>query len=197
MPLLRPLGFASLPALAALATLTLAACGDDPVRFSEPVTINLKAKSSDTVGGVVDDDKGITTENGNPYGRFISDARDALGGADPGRVALEGATLTLGAASTGVLGLGEVFTGNVEVALTVNDTNNTYPAAWGPIAATAPSGPLTLTTGFSTDTLSSTDVAKLLGGSFKVGIRGPAAAGFSAKGADADLQVTLTFAAFQ
>lgn len=194
MPLPRPLGFAS---LTALVTLTLAACGDDPVRFSEPVTINLKAKSADTTGGVVDDDKGISTENGNPYGKFVGDARAALGGADPGRIALEGATLTLGAASTGVLGLGEVFTGNVEVNFTVNDTNNTYPAAWGPIAATAPSGPLTLTTGFSTDTLSSTDFAKLLGGSFKVGIRGPAAAGFSAKGADADLQVTLTFAAFE
>jgi hypothetical protein len=40
-------------------------------------------------------------------------------------------------------------------------------------------------------------MSKLLGGSFKVVIRGPAAATFEAAGADADLQLTLTFAAYE
>lgn len=183
--------------LAAVLSLSLVACGDDPVSYSQPVTINLKAKSDDTVNNVVEDDKSITSENSNPYGKFVGDAKAALGGADPSRIALEATTLTLGAGSTGVLGLGEVFTGNVEVNFTTNDTNNTFPAAWGVVAATVGSGPLELTSGFSTDPVSTTDFAKLLGGSFKVGIRGPAAAGFAAKGADADIQVTLTFVAYE
>jgi hypothetical protein len=181
----------------ALASLTLVACGDDPVSYSEPVTINLKAKSSETVNNVVADDKGITTENSNPYGSFVANARTALGGKDPSTIALDSTTLTLGAASTGVLGLGEVFTGNVEVNFTTNDTNNTYPAAWGALAATDGSGPITLTSGFDTADVSATDFTKILGGSFKVGIRGPAGANFATKGADADLQVTLTFTAFE
>jgi hypothetical protein len=41
------------------------------------------------------------------------------------------------------------------------------------------------------------DYAKLISGSFKVLIRGPSSTGFETKGADADLQVTLTFAAFE
>lgn len=176
---------------------SLAACGDDPLSYSQPVTINLKAKSSDVANNVVADEKSISSENSNPYGKFVNDARAALGGKDPSRIALEGTTVTLGAASTGVITLGEVFTGNTEVNFTTNDTNNTYPAAWGVIAATATSGPLELTSGFSTDPLSDADFAKLLGGSFKVGVRGPAAVGFSGKGADADIQVTLTFSAFE
>jgi hypothetical protein len=184
--------------LPGLVIASLAACGgDDPISYSQPVTINLKAKSSDTVNNVVDDDKSVTSENSNPYGKFISDAKAALGGADPGRIELDATTLTLGAASTGVLGLGEVFTGNVEVNFTMNDTNNTYPAAWDAIAADAGSGPLELTTGFTTDGKSDADLAKIVGGSFKVGIRGPAGANFATKGADADIQVTLTFSAYE
>jgi hypothetical protein len=186
------------PTLATFTVATLAACGgDDPLEYSEPVTINLKVKSSDVVNNALEDDKGITTESGNPYGAFVANARRELGGVDPSRVALDTTTLTLGASSTGVLELGEVFTGNVEVNFTTNDTDNTYPAAWRAFAAADGSGPIELTSGFSTDTLSSADFTKILGGSFKVGIRGPAAAGFAAANVDADLQVTLTFTAFE
>ncbi|MBK9030278.1 MAG: hypothetical protein IPL61_02880 [Myxococcales bacterium] len=183
--------------LACLALVTLAACGDDPVRVSEPVGINLKAKSSDTVGGVVSDEKGITTESGNPYGKFVSDARAALGGKDPSEIALEGLTLTLGAGSTGVTMLGEVFTGQVDVVFVMNDTNNTVPAGGGAIAATTGGGPATLAGTFTSTTLGAADLAKVMGGSFKVVIRGPAGADFETKGADADLQLTLTFAAYE
>ena len=184
--------------LPVLIALSLSACGgDDPVSFSQPVTINLKAKSSDTVNNVVANDKSITTENSNPYGKFVNDARTALGGVAPTRIALVATTLTLGTASTGVAGLGEIFTGNVEILFTANDTNNTFPAATGPIAAVDRSGPIALTSTFDSATISDVDFAKLLGGSFKVGIRGPAGANFATKGADADLQVTMTFSAYQ
>ncbi|MEZ4400457.1 MAG: hypothetical protein R3B06_10590 [Kofleriaceae bacterium] len=176
---------------------TVAACSDDPVRFSEPVGINLKAKSADTTGGVVSDEKGITTESGNPYGKFVSDARAQLGGADPAEIALEELTLTLGAGSTGVTMLGEVFTGDVDVLFVMNDTNNTVPAGRGTIAAATGGGPAPLAATFTSTTLSAADLAKLIGGGFKVAVRGPAGADFATKGADADLQLTLTFAAYQ
>lgn len=176
---------------------TLAACGDDPLSYSEPVSITLKAKSSDVTAGVITDDKNITTESSNPYGKFVSDARAALGGADPSRVSLTATTLTLGAGSSGVTGLGQVFTGEVEVLFLTNDSNTTFPAAHGPIAATDAGGPIALTAAFSTDTASSDDFTRILGGNFKVIARGPAAPSFAGAGADANLQVTLTFAAFE
>lgn len=175
----------------------LAACGDDPLSYSEPVAITLKAKSSDVVAGVITDEKNITTESSNPYGKFVSDARAALGGKDPTRISLAATSLTLGAGSNGVTGLGQVFTGEVEVLFLTSDSNNTFPAAHGPIAATDAGGPIALTSAFSTDTASSEDFVRILGGNFKVVARGPAAATFAGAGADANLQVTLTFAAFE
>ena len=183
--------------LAFASPLLLAACGDDPLRYSEPVGINLKAKSADTTGGVVSDEKGITTESANPYGKFITDARAQLGGRDPSEVALEQLTLTLGAGSTGVTRLGEVFTGQVDVLFVMNDTNNTAMAGGGVIAATAAGGPVPLDAAFTSTTLGAADLAKVIGGNFKVVIRRPAGADFETKGADADLQLTLTFAAYE
>ncbi len=171
-------------------------CGDDPISYSAPVGINLKAKSADTTNGVVTDEKGITTESGNPYGKFINDAKAELG-RDPAAIEVDELTVFLGAGSTGVTRLGEVFTGNVEVLFLMNDTNNSYPVAAGTIEATATGGPIELGATFSSDGVPDADYAKLLGGSFKVVTRGPAAAGFTTKGADADVQVTLTFAAFE
>ena len=179
-----------------LGSLALVGCGDDPVSYSEPVGITLKAKSSDTVNNVVTDDKGINTESGNPYGAFVSNARREIG-RDPGSIDIEQVTVFLGAGSTGVTRLGEVFTGNVEVLVQMNDTNNSYPVAAGTIDAAASGGPLELGTSFDSDGVPDLDYGKLLGGSFKVVMRGPAATGFTSKGADADIQVTLTFAAFE
>lgn len=180
----------------AISLLAAAACADDPVEYSEPVSINLKAKSSDTVGGVVSDEKGITTESGNPYGAFVSDAQRELG-RDPRRIDLSSASLTLGANSTGVTRLGEVFTGNVEVLFEMNDTNNTFPAAAGTIAADAGGGPITIDTVFDSGAPGSEDYEKMLSGSFKLVMRGPAGSDFETKGADADIQVTLTFVAYE
>lgn len=184
-------------ALSASTMLSLAACGDDPVSYSEPVGINLKAKSDDTINGVVTDEKGISTESGNPYGAFVSNARDALGGADPASIEVSSVTMFLGASSTGVATLGDVFDGNVEILFEMNDTNNSYPVAHVAMTSATPSGPIELAIDFDPAAVPDLDYAKFLGGSFKVISRGDASTGFETKGADADLQVTFTFAAFE
>ena len=177
-----------------LALLSLAACGSDPVSFSAPVGINLKAKSGDVANSAISDDKAITTESGNPYGAFVADAQAKLG-KDPTRIEIDKLTLTLGAQSTGVTALDEVYTGDVDVAFITNDTNNTYDA--GHVMNPTGVGPADVDIAFQSGDVSAPDFAKFLGGSFKVVIRGPAAASFSAKGAEANLQLTFTFAAFE
>ena len=180
----------------ACAALLLAACGDDPVSYSEPVSINLKAKSDDVANGVLTDDKGITTESSNPYGAFVTNARRELGGVDPGSIEVDKIEVFLGAGSKGVTTLGEIYDGNLEVLFEMNDTNNSYTVGHGTITAATGAGPVGLAVDFD-PALPSADYEKLLGGSFKVITRGPAAAGFNGKTADADVQVTFTFAAFE
>jgi hypothetical protein len=172
----------------------LVGCGDDPVSYSAPVGINLKAKSGDVSGASISNDKGINTESGNPYGAFVNDARRMLG-RDPSRVEVDSATLTLGAQSTGVLTLEEVFVGDVDVAFVIDDSNNTHDV--GHVIDPVGVGPVGIDINFESDALSDADYAKVLGGSFKVVIRGPAAPDFTTKGAEADLQVAFTFAAFE
>lgn len=183
--------------LLAFSVLALAACGgSDPVSYSAPVGINLKAKSGDVspTNNVLSDDKGITTESGNPYGAFVAGAQTKIG-APPSRIEIDKLTLTLGAQSSGVTDLNQVYTGDVDVAFITNDTNNTYDA--GHVMNPTGVGPVDVDVSFDSGAVSDADYAKLLGGSFKVVLRGPAAATFAGKGAEADLQLTFTFAAFQ
>src|SRR5438105_4095222 len=112
----------------ALPILALAACGSDPVNYSQPVGIELKAKSGDVNTAAVTESKEINTESGNPYGAFISTAETKLGGKAPSRIELSQLSLTLGGQSTGVSSLEQVVTGDVDVAFIVNNTNNTYDA---------------------------------------------------------------------
>ena len=177
-----------------LLALTLAACGADPISYSTPVGIQLKAKSSDVTNSTITDDKAITTESGNPYGKFVTDAQTKLG-KSPTRIEIDALTMTLGAQSTGVTALDQVFTGDVDVALITNDTNNTYDV--GHVMNPTGVGPVDVGVVFSSAAVSPADYVKILGGSFKVVARGPAAAGFSTKGAEVNLQLTFTFAAFE
>ena len=85
--------------------------------------------------------------------------------------------------------------GDVDVLFLMNDTNNTYTA--GRISNPTGTGPLAVGVLFESDAVADQDWTKLLGGSFKVIIRGTAAPGFQNKGAEAELQVTLTFNAFE
>jgi len=173
-------------------TLALGACSDDPVSYSAPVGINLKAKASDVAANAITEQKAITTESGNPYGAFINDATAKLGHA-PGRAEVDHVTLLLGGTSQGVARLEDVFTGSVDVAFVLDDTNNTYDV--GTIGNPTGVGPDGLDVTFEASALAPQDVIKYLGGGFKVALRGTAAAAFTG-GEEADLQVTLTFAAF-
>jgi len=178
-----------------LGVLLLSGCGD-PVSFSAPVGINLKTKAGDVRNGVVTQDKGITTESGNPYGAFISEARSELEGKDPGTIEIPSLTLLLGAQSTGVTALEQVFTGKVEVLFVMNDTDNTYPV--GNIENPKGPGPVDLDVTFDSDTITGEDRTKLLGGAFKSVIRGPAATSFAPpNNAEASLQLTFTFEAYE
>ncbi len=172
----------------------VAGCGDDPVSYSAPVGINLKAESGDVNGTAISDEKGITTESSNPYGAFVADATTKLG-RDPGRVEIDHLTLTLGAQSTGVTGLEQVYTGAVDVLFIMGDTNNTYPV--GTITDPKGVGPDAVDVAFASADIGEPDWTKFLGGGFKVVIRGTAAPDFATKGAKADLQLTFTFAAFE
>jgi hypothetical protein len=166
----------------------------DPVSFSSPVGINLKAKSSEVTNSVISDEKEINTESGNPYGAFVNDARAKLG-RDPGRIEVDGLTLLLGAQSTNVTKLEDVYTGDVDVAFITNDTNNTYDV--GHVMNPVGVGPVNMAVVYRSEMVSAADFAKMLSGSFHVVIRGSAATGFSTKGAEVTLQATFTFAAFE
>lgn len=173
----------------------LAACGggDDPVSYSAPVGINLKAESGAVTGTTISDEKGITTESGNPYGAFVAAATNELG-REPGRVELDKLELTLGAQSTGVTALEQIYVGSTEVVFLMGDTNNTYIVG----AVSDPKGTKTeVGVTFESGDIAQQDRAKFLGGGFKVIIRGTAAPDFAIKGAKADLQLTFTFAAFE
>jgi hypothetical protein len=125
----------------------------------------------------------------------VTDARAHLGNHDPARIELPSLTLTLGAQSTGVTKLEEVFTGDVDVAFLMNTSNNTYDV--GHIMNPIGVGPDSVDVTFISTQLSSTDYTLFLGGQFKIVVRGPAATGFQTKGAQATIQATLTFDAFQ
>jgi hypothetical protein len=172
----------------------LAACGDDPVSYSAPVGINLKAESGEVNGTAVSDEKGITTESGNPYGAFINDARARLGH-EPNRVELDALELSLGAQSTGVTALEQIYTGDVDVLFLINDTNNTYNV--GRVTNPTGAGPVDVAVSLESAAVTEQDWEKYVGGSFKVIIRGTAAQDFATKGAKADLQLMFTFAAFE
>jgi len=177
-------------------SLLLAACGgDDPVSYSAPVGINLKAKSGDVKSGVINNEKGITTEQSNPYGAFVNAARGALGGRDPVRITVTSITLALGGKSKNVLALEEVFAGEVEVLFLMDGTTkNSFKA--GHVADPTGSGPVSMAIDFGPEQLNPADYDALLSGSFKVVIRGAAATGFDGKDADADLLTTFEFEAF-
>ena len=173
----------------------LGACASDPVGYSAPVGIELKAKSDDVTESVVTERKDITTESGNPYGAFTNDATAQLGGRAPSRIELDKLTLTLGAQSTGVSALEQVVTGDVDVAFLINDSNNTYDA--GHIMNPTGVGPVDLDPVFDWTDIAQADRDKILGGSFKIVLRAAAAPTFMAAKADASLQATFTFSAFE
>jgi hypothetical protein len=178
-----------------IALVLLAACSDDPVNYSDDIGIEIKTKSGDATDQAITEEKGITTESSNPYGAFISEAKNRLGH-DPSDIVLEKVTVTLGGQSTGVTALEQVMTGDAWVKFLINDTNNTFtvghfvnPTGPGPVAGDA-------TFAMAAD-VTDADIAKVIGGSFKVVLNATPTADFATKGAEASLQLTFTFSAFE
>ncbi len=162
--------------------------------YSGPVGVNLRAQSGDVTGGTITDDKLITSETGNPYGTFLNDARVSLG-RDPSNVEVSALTLFLGAQSTGVTALEQVFTGQVDVLFLIPSTGNSFNV--GHVVSPTGAGPINLTVDFDSSQLVGQNHFALMSGSFRVFIRGAAAAGFASRNADAILQNAFTFKAVE
>ena len=196
MRLVKPSLFAM--AVVSFMPLALAACGgdDEPVSHSAPVGIDLKADSDKVVGTNVTDNKNITTESGNPYGAFVNEAQNVLGVA-PGRIEVDGVSLLMGAMSTGVSALNEIFNGRLDVMFQMGTSNDTIPVAHAMIDAdTMGRGPVDLTVDFDSASLSPANLTDMVMGNFKVVYSGVVVTGYDALGAKADLQITFTFEAF-
>jgi hypothetical protein len=178
-----------------IALVLLAACGDDPVNFSDDIGIEVKTKSGDAMDNAITEEKSITTESSNPYGAFITEAKNRLGH-DPSNIVLEKLTITLGGQSTGVTALEQVMTGDVYVKFVVNDTNNTLMV--GHFASPTGPGPFEGHPSFDMlEDATDTDRPKIIGGGFKVVLNATPATDFANKGAEASLQLTFTFSAFE
>jgi hypothetical protein len=178
-----------------LALVLFAACGDDPVNYSAPVGIELKAKSGDVTNNAINEEKGITTESGNPYGAFISEAKAKLGH-DPSEIEIDKVTLTLNIAkSTNIATIDQAITGNTTVQFIMNDTNDPFTVAH--FASPTGVGPVDGTVDFDWSAVGGDNVAKMVAGSFKVAMAAPPATDFATKGAEASLTVTFTFTAFE
>lgn len=178
--------------------LTAGGCGDDPVNYSKPVALNLKAKSEDVTAGALKAEKAITTESGNPFGAFINEASAKLGKA-PSRIELKKLELLLATTSRNVLALNEVFDGAVDVQFVMNESNNVHPAGHATIDASVTGrGPIALTVDFDDSAMpASVDWQRFQNGSFKVVLAGRAASTFAGKDGEADFQLSLTFAAYE
>lgn len=175
---------------------TLGCFGSETASYSTPVGVNLVVNSKKIDNGVVSEEKLIEVEAGNPYALFIETARGRLG-RDPSAIGVERADLRLGGDSAGVATLGEVFAGTVEVLFQTLITRNSYPAASTSIDASTSAGPIDLEIRFDPAGVPDADYLEILGGTFKVLARGPAAPGFDKPAkAKAELQITLQFVAF-
>jgi hypothetical protein len=181
--------------LVPVATLALAGCSKDPVSVSRPVGISLPVASKDAgAGGAIAVDKNINTENGNPYGAFVNDAVNSLGGRHPSRISVVALSLELLQSSTNVTALEQVFTGPVALSFQMSGSNTIYPVG----TATSPTGTLAgASASFDSQALPPADYDALLGGQFKVLLTGTAPSGFATANATADLVAHFVFEAYE
>ena len=171
-------------------------CGDDStpigantVNHSGPVTINVdKFKDDEVRNESFDQSKSINTEQGNPYGAFLQAARAVLG-RPPAAVLVDRATLTLAADARGVTAF-EQFLGGP---LTLYLSSSRSTVNIGTVAQPRTAGPVEVTITATRDTLAPLQ-AELTDGSFKVGIRVPAAAA-RPRSFDAKISTVLYFRA--
>ncbi len=182
---------ANLPLLLALLALLAplaAGCGSDAVSYSAPVAIAFNNIKPGT-GNAILENKSITQPSGNPWGKFLSDAKQKLGH-DPSKIVVTGTYIEL-LTSTGFTGLQDVFTGPVSVSFEV--TPNSYPLAGVTSPTTAGPVPMAIVFGtFDSATMAAGDYANLLGSTFNVVLAGTAPTATSG----ANVQTTFTFVAY-
>lgn len=184
---------------ASMAMLVLAmasGCSDDgtanpanTVNYSGPVSINIdKFKDGEVRNNAFDADKSVSTESGNPYGMFLSQARATLG-RPPAAVVVDRVTLTLGRDSTGVTAFEQILGGPLTVYLSSSSSTVNI----GTVAQPTGAGPVEVVITATRDTLAPIN-NDLIQGSFKVGIRVPAAASLP-RSFDAKVATVLYFRA--
>ncbi len=184
----RPLKNANLSLLLALLAPLAAGCGSDAVSYSAPVAITFNSIKQGTNNAILED-KNITQPSGNPWGKFLNDAKQKLGH-DPSKIVATGATIEL-LTSAGFTVLQDVFTGPVSVSFVV--TPNSYPLAGITSPTSAGPVPLAIVFGtFDSATMAAGDYAGLLGSSFSVVLAGTAPTAASG----ANVQTTFTFVAY-
>mgnify|MGYP000684073182 CR=1 FL=1 len=181
--------------LAALGGLLFGAgsCDDDedPVARTDTIVIQLAGiKEGDIHDGVVEKDKNVTTEVGNPYGAFLDAARVALG-RNPSRIEVTSVAITLGGDSRGVISFADLFVGETNVFLradvggTVYVARVTGPTGVGPVICEVIAG----------DSALAPIRDALLAGNFRVGIRGTTNR-LPTDDFDARIDVRIGFAAY-
>ena len=119
--------FSPWSALLPIAAIVAPACGDDPVAFSEVVSLKLSGvKNGDLVNGTASEEKSVSSESGNPYGEFLKHAKEKLGGIEPSRIEVVGVTVQVHADSKNATRIEQVFA-DLEVFIANNAT--TIPVA--------------------------------------------------------------------
>ena len=180
---------ANLKLLLALIAPLAAGCGSDAaVSYSAPVAITFNNIKPGTSNAILED-KNISQPSGNPWGKFLNDAKAKLGH-DPSKIVVTGATIEL-LTSTGFTGLQNVFTGPVSVSFLV--TLNPYQLAGVTSPTTAGPVPMAIVFGtFDAASMAAGDYASVLGSSFSVVLAGTAPTAVSG----ANIQTTFTFVAY-
>lgn len=172
-------------------------CEEEPVSYSSPVGIELKAESGKAENGILTEKKDITSEMSNPFGAFVNEAQ-ALLGRNPARIEVTEVSLLLGATSTGVNALGAIFAGRVEVFFDMRDSGDTVPVAHAMIdQSVADGGPMILDLDFDSSIIAGGNLQDLINGKFDVVLRGPVHEDFDSLDAKGDIQVTMRFEAFE
>jgi len=181
--------------MAMLVLAMAAGCGDDStnpantVNYSGPVSINVdKFKDGEVRNNAFDADRSVSSESGNPYGMFLSQARATLGRA-PAAVVVDRVTLTLGRDTTGVTAFEQILGGPLTLYLASSSTTVNI----GTVAQPTGAGPVEVVITATRDTLAPIN-SDLVQGSFKVGIRVPAAASLP-RSFDAKVATVLYFRA--
>ena len=174
-----------------LSALAGAACGNDPSH----VTLGLDVEYSNGGHGILFASKPMASEEGDPYGAFIDDARKRLG-KEPSRIGIDGLSVTLVGGSDEARALEDVFVGTLEVSFIGRGPG--WPAPLYPVGSVSRptgEGPVALDVAFDADTFASEQADWLRTGDFTVSLRSPYPDDFH--GGSADVQLTFILAALE